>query len=126
MSAAATALAVGELSEQLRAAVQGAPQGTALVRVEHGQGHTLVKCELWVVVAGLAPALCCDLPAGVGVPMRLVERAIEGAGFGFPHADLGPRGRWQPTAPYHHPNVDSGFELAIVVPELAAGALSPR
>lgn len=108
---------VGDLNEQVRLGTSGLPVVDAAprIRVRLGsQAHT-EACELWVR-AGQTPVLrrLCTLPAGVGMRLRLVEKAIENAGFNFPRTDLQMRARWRRL--HSQGEISRWFELELNAP----------
>ena len=83
-----------------------------VVRVWHGQGHTLAGCELWVGPQGQWTRHE-EMPAGVGATMRQIEGVIARAGYDYPLTDLGLRARWRKT----DPRADEGtYDLRISCP----------
>jgi hypothetical protein len=106
-----------ELADQFRTGMSGLPQSVEpTVRVRHGSGHTLAECQLWVLSMERARVRLCDLPAGVGLTMRMVEQAVKSAGFDFPTTDLGLRASWHRTT-HLFADENACFELAIVAPD---------
>jgi len=130
---------VDELAALLRIHLSGLPHDCApRIRVQHGSGHNLAICELWIDRRDATPTLwsgahaaqkpptpakVCDLPPGVGRPMRMVEQAIKKAGMTFATTDLGLRAAWRRLESENpFPEEPDSFELAILVPDSRRGA----
>jgi hydroxymethylpyrimidine pyrophosphatase-like HAD family hydrolase len=78
------------LAAQLATAVATAHGAAKIVRVWHGTGTGLSRCEIWTLREGVwvrhAP-----VPAGTETTMRAIERAAREAGLTYPRGDEGRR-----------------------------------
>ncbi|PUB20826.1 hypothetical protein C8K30_11537 [Promicromonospora sp. AC04] len=75
------------LVDQIRARVGEwiSPTGRASVRGTMAEtGPVLATCEVWATVPGGPWGFVMDLPAGVGVTLLDMERAIITAGYTYP------------------------------------------
>jgi hydroxymethylpyrimidine pyrophosphatase-like HAD family hydrolase len=100
---------LSSLAQQISVAEQTAP-GPAALRVWHGTGPDLSRCEVWTLQAGRwarhAPIL-----SGVGTTMRAIETAVLEAGLPFPRGDEGRRrAQWRSVTTRGGP---AGFELPL-------------
>ena len=100
------------LAAQIATAVASAP-GPVVLRVWHGTGADLSRCEAWRLQAGQwvkhAP-----IPSGVGTTMRAIEAAAREADLPFPRGDEGRRrAQWRSVTTNTGP---AGFELPLNSP----------
>jgi Cof subfamily protein (haloacid dehalogenase superfamily) len=81
--------ALSPLAAQIATAERTAP-GPVMLRVWHGTGPDLARCEAWALDSGRwvrhAP-----IPSGVGATMRAIETAALEAGLPYPRGDEGRR-----------------------------------
>lgn len=96
------------LAAQIATAEASAP-GPVVLRVWHGTGADLARCEAWTLHAGQwvrhAP-----IPSGVGTTMRAIEAAAVEAGLPFPRGDEGRRrAQWRSVTG----DGPAGFELPL-------------
>ncbi|WP_158281012.1 HAD family hydrolase [Promicromonospora sp. AC04] len=96
------------VAAQIATAEASAP-GPVVLRVWHGTGPDLSRCEAWTLQAGQwvrhAP-----IPSGVGITMRAIETAALEAGLPFPRGDEGRRrAQWRSV----NGNGPAGFELPL-------------
>jgi hydroxymethylpyrimidine pyrophosphatase-like HAD family hydrolase len=107
------AVDVGSLSPlaaQLATAVATAPGTAAIMRVWHGTGAGLSRCEVWTLREG-AWVRHAPVPAGTGVTMRAIERAAREAGLTYPRGDEGRRrAHWRAGVLHDGP---AGFDLPL-------------
>jgi hydroxymethylpyrimidine pyrophosphatase-like HAD family hydrolase len=100
------------LAAQLATAVLTAPGTAAIVRVWHGPGTGLSRCEIWTLREG-AWARHALVPAGTGVTMRAIERAAREAGLTYPRGDEGRRrAHWRASVLHDGP---AGFDLPLTL-----------
>jgi hydroxymethylpyrimidine pyrophosphatase-like HAD family hydrolase len=107
------AIDVGSLSPlaaQLATAVATTHGAAKIVRVWHGTGTGLSRCEIWTLREGTwvrhAP-----VPAGTGTTMRAIERAAREAGLTYPRGDEGRRrAHWRASVLHDGP---AGFDLPL-------------
>lgn len=97
------------LAAQIATAQASAP-GPAVLRVWHGTGPDLSRCEVWTLHTDHwvrhAP-----IPSGVGTTMRAIEAAASEAGLPFPRGDEGRRrAQWRSVTTGSGP---AGFELPL-------------
>jgi hypothetical protein len=109
------AVDVGSLSPlaaQLATAVVTAHRTTTLVRVWHGTGTGLCRCEIWTLREG-AWVRHAPVPAGTGVTMRAIETAAREAGLTYPRGDEGRRrAHWRSSVLHDGP---AGFDLPLAL-----------
>lgn len=96
------------LAAQIATAEASAP-GPVVLRVWHGTGPDLSRCEAWTLQAGQwvrhAP-----IPSGVGITMRAIETAAREAGLPYPRGDEGRRrAQWRSVTG----DGPAGFELPL-------------
>lgn len=96
------------LAAQLATAERTAP-GPVVLRVWHGIGPDLARCEAWTLQSGRwvrhAP-----IPSGVGATMRAIEAAALEAGLPYPRGDEGRRrAQWRSVTG----DGPAGFELSL-------------
>jgi hydroxymethylpyrimidine pyrophosphatase-like HAD family hydrolase len=107
------AVDVGSLSPlaaQLATAVATAPGAVSIVRVWHGTGTGLSRCEIWTLREG-AWVRHAPVPAGTGVTMRAIETAAREAGLTYPRGDEGRRrAHWRASVLHDGP---AGFDLPL-------------
>jgi HAD superfamily hydrolase (TIGR01484 family) len=101
--------ALSPLAAQIATAERTAP-GPVVLRVWHGAGPDLCRCEAWTLQDGHwtrhAP-----IPSGVGITMRAVESAALEAGLPYPRGDEGRRrAQWRSVTGDDGP---AGFELPL-------------
>jgi hypothetical protein len=100
------------LAAQLATAVVTAHGTAALVRVWHGTGTGLSRCEIWTLREG-AWIRHAPVPAGTGVTMRAIERAAREAGLTYPRGNEGRRrAHWRASVLHNNPN---GFNLPLAL-----------
>jgi hypothetical protein len=100
------------LAAQLATAVLTAQGTTAIVRVWHGPGPGLSRCEVWTLREG-ARVRHAPIPAGTGVTMRAIERAAREAGLTYPRGDEGRRrAHWRASV---LPDGPAGFDLPLAL-----------
>ncbi|WP_369371737.1 HAD family hydrolase [Promicromonospora sp. Populi] len=96
------------LAAQIATAERTAP-GPVVLRVWHGVGPDLARCEAWTLQDGRwvrhAP-----IPSGVGITMRAIETAALEAGLPYPRGDEGRRRAQWRSVTGHGP---AGFELPL-------------
>lgn len=98
------------LAAQLATAVATAHGAAKIVRVWHGTGTGLARCEIWALREG-AWARHAPVPAGTGVTMRAIERAAREAALTYPQGDQGRRrAHWRASVPLDGP---AGFDLPL-------------
>jgi hydroxymethylpyrimidine pyrophosphatase-like HAD family hydrolase len=100
---------LSSLAAQIATAEASAP-GPVVLRVWHGTGPDLSRCEAWTFQNGHwikhAP-----IPSGVGATMRAIEAAALEAGLPYPRGDEGRhRAQWRSVTGGHGP---AGFELPL-------------
>ncbi|GAA2225384.1 hypothetical protein GCM10010413_20000 [Promicromonospora sukumoe] len=99
---------LSRLAAQIATAERIAP-GPVVLRVWHGSGPDLARCEAWTLQDGHwvrhAP-----IPSGVGVTMRAIETAALDAGMPFPRGEEGRRRAWWRSVTADGP---AGFELPL-------------
>ncbi|WP_423461938.1 HAD family hydrolase [Promicromonospora sp. MS192] len=98
------------LAGQITVGERTAP-GPAVLRVWHGTGTDLSRCEVWTLQTGHwvrhAP-----IPSGVGTTMRAIETAALEAGLPFPRGDEGRRrAQWRSVIG----DGPAGFELPLTI-----------
>ncbi|MEV0950473.1 HAD family hydrolase [Promicromonospora sp. NPDC050249] len=91
------------------ATAQASATGPVVLRVWHGTGPDLARCEAWTLQTGRwvrhAP-----IPSGVGTTMRAIEAAAIEASLWFPRGDEGRRrAQWRSVVG----NGSAGFELPL-------------
>ncbi|WP_369374468.1 HAD family hydrolase [Promicromonospora sp. Populi] len=96
------------LAAQIATAEASAP-GPVVLRVWHGAGPDLSRCEAWTLQTGHwvrhAP-----IPSGVGTTMRAIETAALAAGLPYPRGDEGRRrAQWRSVTGHG----TAGFELPL-------------
>jgi hydroxymethylpyrimidine pyrophosphatase-like HAD family hydrolase len=99
---------LSSLAAQIATAEASAP-GPVVLRVWHGTGSDLARCEAWTLQDGRwvrhAP-----IPSGVGITMRAIETAALEAGLPYPRGDEGRRrARWRSVTG----DGPAGFELPL-------------
>ncbi|MDR7381716.1 HAD family hydrolase [Promicromonospora iranensis] len=99
------------LAAQIVTAERTAP-GPVVLRVWHGAGSDLCRCEAWTLQDGRwvrhAP-----IPSGVGITMRAIETATLEAGLPYPRGDEGRRrAQWRSVTG----DGPAGFELPLSRP----------
>ena len=100
---------LSSLARQIAVAEQTAP-GPAALRVWHGMGPDLSRCEVWTLQDGHW-ARHAPIPSGVGTTMRAIETAALEAGLPFPRGDEGRRrAQWRSVTTSSGP---AGFELPL-------------
>ncbi|MFD7022925.1 HAD family hydrolase [Promicromonospora sukumoe] len=100
--------ALSPLAAQIATAERTTP-GFVVLRVWHGVGPELARCEAWTLQNGQwvrhAP-----IPSGVGSPMRAIESAALEAGLPYPRGDEGRRrAQWRSVTG----DGPAGFELPL-------------
>jgi hypothetical protein len=96
------------LAAQIATAEASAP-GPVVLRVWHGTGPDLARCEAWTLWAGQW-VRHGPIPSGVGTTMRAIEAAALEAGLPFPRGDEGRRrAQWRSVIG----GGPAGFELPI-------------
>ncbi|WP_129787821.1 HAD family hydrolase [Promicromonospora panici] len=100
---------LSSLAQQIFVAEQTAP-GPAALRVWHGTGPDLSRCEVWTLQDGHS-ARHAPIPSGVGTTMRAIETATLEARLPFPRGDEGRRrAQWRSVTTSSGP---AGFELPL-------------
>jgi hypothetical protein len=98
------------LAAQLATAVVTAHGSAGIVRVWHGTGAGLSRCEVWTLRDG-AWVRHAPVPAGTGATMRAIERAAREAGLTYPRGDEGRRrAHWRASVLHDGP---AGFDLPL-------------
>jgi hypothetical protein len=98
------------LAAQLATAVATAHGAARIVRVWHGTGAGLSRCEVWTLRDG-AWVRHAPIPAGTGATMRAIERAAREAGLTYPRGDEGRRrAHWRASVLHDGP---AGFDLPL-------------
>ncbi|WP_419706518.1 HAD family hydrolase [Promicromonospora sp. NFX87] len=98
------------LAAQLATAVVTAHGAAKIVRVWHGIGAGLSRCEVWTLRDG-AWVRHAPIPAGTGATMRAIERAAREAGLTYPRGDEGRRrAHWRASVLHDGP---AGFDLPL-------------
>ncbi|MFD7025248.1 HAD family hydrolase [Promicromonospora sukumoe] len=83
--------------------------GPVVLRVWHGSGPDLARCEAWCLREGRW-ARHAPIPSGVGVTMRAIETAALDAGMPYPRGDEGRRrAQWRSVTE----DGPAGFELPL-------------
>lgn len=96
------------LAAQLASAQASAP-GAIVLRVWHGAGPVLARCEAWTLRTGRW-VRHASIPSGVGGTMRTIEAAALEAGASYPRGDEGRRrARWRSVTGFG----PAGFELPL-------------
>ncbi|MEV0951708.1 HAD family hydrolase [Promicromonospora sp. NPDC050249] len=99
---------LSRLAAQIVTAERTAP-GPAVLRVWHGSGPDLARCEAWTLQDGRW-ARHAPIPSGVGVTMRAIETAALDAGMPVPRGEEGRRrARWRSVTD----DGPAGFELPL-------------
>lgn len=103
--------ALSPLAAQIATAERTTP-GPVVLRVWHGVGPELARCEAWTLQDGYwvrhAP-----IPSGVGATMRAIETAALEAGLPYPRGDEGRRrAQWRSVTG----DGPAGFELPLRAP----------
>ncbi|MFI8524893.1 HAD family hydrolase [Promicromonospora sukumoe] len=96
------------LAAQIATAETSAP-GPVVLRVWHGAGTELSRCEAWSLQDGRW-ARHAPIPSGVGTTMRAIETAALEAGLPYPRGEEGRRRAQWRSATGHGP---AGFELPL-------------
>jgi trehalose-6-phosphatase len=100
------------LAAQLATAVVTAHGTASLVRVWHGTGSGLSRCEIWTRRNG-AWVRHAPVPAGTGVTMRAIERAAREAELTYPRGNEGRRrAHWRASVLHDDP---AGFDLPLAL-----------
>lgn len=98
------------LAAQLATAVGTAHEEPTTLRVWHGTGPGLSRCEIWTLREG-SWGRHAPVPAGTGATMRAIERAAREADLTYPRGDEGRRrAHWRTAAFQDGP---AGFELPL-------------
>ncbi|GAB2481285.1 hypothetical protein GCM10027063_24290 [Promicromonospora xylanilytica] len=106
---------LSRLAQQITVAAQTAP-GPVVLRVWHGTGPDLNRCEAWTLRTGRW-VRHSPIPSGVGTTMRAIESAALEAGLPFPRGDEGRRrAQWRSVTSGNGP---AGFELPVTNPQPA-------
>ncbi|MEU4388366.1 hypothetical protein [Promicromonospora sp. NPDC023805] len=99
---------LSSLAAQIATAEASAP-GPVVLRVLHGTGPVLSRCEAWTLQNGHW-IKHSPIPSGVGTTMRAIEAATLEAGLPYPRGDEGRRrARWRSVTG----NGPAGFELPL-------------
>ncbi|GAA4687910.1 HAD-superfamily hydrolase, subfamily IIB [Promicromonospora umidemergens] len=100
--------ALSPLAAQLATAERTAP-GPVVLRVWHGTGPDLARCETWALQSGHW-VRHGPVPSGVGTTMRAIEKAALEAGLPYPRGDEGRRrAQWRSVTG----DGPAGFELPL-------------
>lgn len=96
------------LAAQIATAEASAP-GPVVLRVWHGAGADLCRCEAWTLQEGRW-VTHAPIPSGVGITMRAIEAAALEAGLPYPRGDEGRRrAQWRSVIG----DGPAGFELPL-------------
>jgi hydroxymethylpyrimidine pyrophosphatase-like HAD family hydrolase len=99
------------LAAQIATAEASAP-GPVVLRVWHGTGPDLSRCEAWTFRTGHW-VMHAPIPSGVGTTMRVIEAAALEAGLPYPRGDEGRRrAQWRSVTG----DGPAGFELPLSGP----------
>ncbi|MFI9485363.1 HAD family hydrolase [Promicromonospora sp. NPDC052451] len=99
---------LSRLAAQIATAERTAP-GPVMLRVWHGRGPDLARCEAWTLQDGRW-ARHAPIPSGVGVTMRAIETAALDAGMPYPRGEEGRRrAQWRSVTG----DGPAGFELPL-------------
>jgi HAD superfamily hydrolase (TIGR01484 family) len=99
---------LSSLAAQIATAEASAP-GPVVLRVWHGIGSDLARCEAWTLQDGHWVRHAA-IPSGVGITMRAIETAALEAGLPYPRGDEGRRRAQWRSVTGHGP---AGFELPL-------------
>jgi len=100
--------ALSPLAAQIATAERTAP-GPVALRVWHGAGTDLARCEAWTLQGGRWDRHAA-IPSGVGATMRAIETAALEAGLPYPRGDEGRRrAQWRSVTS----DGRTGFELPL-------------
>ncbi|WP_344105890.1 hypothetical protein [Myceligenerans crystallogenes] len=115
-----TAQEIGDLREQIQVAISGLAlvETAPAIRVRRrGSAVELAACELWGRIGERpAPRRLCGLPAGRGLRMQYVERAVLNTGLTFETTGPEGRGLWRHFTIQRRGHDERWFELPLLVP----------